>query len=109
MEFVTESGVVSVVATCQRVVGPRGVCYREWSGVRCRDLPESGGATWNLLQRVEWGSGHCRDLPESSGLTAEARLGRLMERNGSLSQQSRRSSDVSEVADESTIVGCLGC
>ena len=25
----------------------------EWSGVCCRDLPESGEATWNLLQRVE--------------------------------------------------------
>ena len=85
MEFVTESGVVSFVATCQRVVKPRGICYREWSGVRCRDLPES------------------------SGWTTEARLGRLVERNGSLSQQSKRSSDVSEVADESTVVGCLEC
>ena len=33
MEFVTESGVVSVVATCQRVVEPRGIRYREWSRV----------------------------------------------------------------------------
>ena len=32
-EFVMESGVVSVVVTCQRVVGPHGICYREWSGV----------------------------------------------------------------------------
>ena len=44
MEFVMESGVVSVVVTHQRVVKPE-----EWSGVRCRDLPESGGATWNPL------------------------------------------------------------
>ena len=49
----------------------------------------------------------CRDLPESSDLTAEAQLRRLMERNGSLSHRSRRSSDVSEAADKSTIVGCL--
>ena len=69
---------------------------------------ESDGAMWNLLQRVELGSGHYRDLPESSGLSAEARLGCLMEWNGSLSQQSRRSSDIFEVADESTVVGCLG-
>ena len=79
-----ESGVVSVVATCQRVVGPRGICYREWSGVRCRDLSES------------------------SDRMGEARLGRLMERTGSLSQQSKRGSDVSEVADESIVIGCLG-
>ena len=83
MKFVMESGVVSVVATCQRVVRPRGIYYREWSDVRCRDLPES------------------------SGWTAEARLGCLVEQNGSLSQQSKRNSDVSEVADESTVVGCL--
>ena len=54
MEFITESGVVSVVMTRRRVVGPHGVCYREWSGVRYQDLSESGGATWSLLQRVEW-------------------------------------------------------
>ena len=83
VEFVMESGVVSIVATCQIVVGPHGICYREWSDVRCRDLPES------------------------SGWTAEARLGYLVERNDSLSQQSKRSSDVLEVADESTVVGCL--
>ena len=88
--------------------GPRGVCYGEWSGVRYRDLPESGGATWNPLQRVEYSSGHCRDLPESSGLTVEARLGRLMEWNGFLSLQSKRSSDIFEVADESTVIECLG-
>ena len=78
-----ESGVVSVVVTCQRVVESRGICYREWSGV------------------------HYRDLPENSDLTAEARLGCLMEQNGSLSHQSRRSSNVFEVADGSTVVGCL--
>ena len=49
-----ESGVVSVVVTCQRMVGPCGVCYGEWSGVRCCDLLENGGATWSWLQRVEW-------------------------------------------------------
>ena len=38
MEFVTESGVVSVVVTCQRVVE-----HGEWSGVRYRDLSESSG------------------------------------------------------------------
>ena len=48
VEFVTESGVVSVVATCYRVVE-----LGEWSGVRCRDLPEGSGATQNPLQRVE--------------------------------------------------------
>ena len=57
---------------------------------------------------MEWGSGLYRGPPESSGLTVEARLGRLMERNGSLSQPSGRSSDIFEVADESTVVGCLG-
>ena len=72
---------MSVVATCRRVVGPRGVCYREWSGVRCPDLPES--SSW----------------------MAEARLERLVERNSSLSQQSKRRSNVSEVADGLTVVG----
>ena len=57
---------------------------------------------------MEWGSDHCHDLSESSDLMAEARLGHLMEWNGSLSLQSKRSSDVSEVADGSTVVGCLG-
>ena len=28
-----ESEVVSVVVTCQRVMEPRGICYREWSGI----------------------------------------------------------------------------
>ena len=80
-----ESGVVSIIVTCQRVVGPCGICYKEWSGV-C-----------------------CRDLPESLGWTAEARLGCLREWTGSLSQQSKRGSDVSEVADESIVIECLGC
>ena len=99
----------------QRVVAsvgrsePRGVCYREWSGVHYRGLPESGGATWNPLQRVEWGNGHYRDLLESSDLTAEARLESLMEWNGSLSQQSERSSDVFEVANGLTVVGHRWC
>ena len=64
VEFVTESGVVSVVATCQRVVEPG-----EWSGVHYHDLPEISGATWNPLQRVEQGSGHRCDLLERSGST----------------------------------------
>ena len=64
---------------------------------------------WNPLQGVEQSSGHCRDSPESSGLMAEAWLGRLMEWNGSLSQQSRGSLNVFEVADASIIVGCLEC
>ena len=76
---------MSVVATCRRVMGPRGVCYREWSGVRCR----------NLL--------------ESPDRTAEARLGCLTKRNSSLSQQSKRSSDVFKIADGLTVVGCLRC
>ena len=38
----------------------------------------------------------------------EARLGYLVERNSSLSQQSKRSSNIFEVADESTVVGGLG-
>ena len=33
VEFVMESGVVSVVVTYQRVVGLHGTYYREWSGV----------------------------------------------------------------------------
>ena len=78
-----ESGVVSIVATYQRVVGPHGVCYREWSDIRYRDLLES------------------------SGRMAEARLGHLVEQNSSLSQQSKRSSDIFEVADGLTVIGCL--
>ena len=98
--------------------GPRGVCYGEWSGVCCRDLPESSGgrdlpessgAMQNLLQRVEQGGGYCRDLSESSDLSAGARLGCLMERDGSLYCQSRRSSDIFEAADESTVIRCLRC
>ena len=33
VELVAESGVVSVVVTCQRVVELRGICCREWSRV----------------------------------------------------------------------------
>ena len=47
--------------------GPRGACCREWSGVHCRDLPESGGAAWNPLQRVEQDGSSCRGLSESGG------------------------------------------
>ena len=103
----TRSLLQRVVASGGRS-GPCGVCYREWSGVHCRDLPESGVATWNLLQRVEWGSGHYRDLPESLGRMVEARLGRLMERTGSLSQQSKRGLDVSEVTTSLLLSGALG-
>ena len=56
---------------------------------------------------MKGGGVRCRDLPRSSGRTAEARLGRLVERNSSLSQQSKRSLDVFEVADGLTVVGCL--
>ena len=56
---------------------------------------------------MEQGSGHFRDLPESLDLLAGARLGHLMEWNGSLSCRSGRSSDVSKAADESTVVGFL--
>ena len=44
VEFVMESGVESIVVTCQRVVEPE-----EWSGVHYCDLSESGGATRNPL------------------------------------------------------------
>ena len=67
------------------MVGPHGVCYGEWSDVRCHDLPGS------------------------LGRTAEARLGHLVEQNSSLPQQSKRSSDIFEVADELTVVGCRWC
>ena len=33
MELVAESGVVSVVVTCERVVELHGICCREWSRV----------------------------------------------------------------------------
>ena len=59
--------------------GPRGACCGEWSGVCYQDLPESGGAAWNPLQRVEQDGGPCRDLSESSDPSAGARLGHLME------------------------------
>ena len=56
---------------------------------------------------MEQGSGHCRDLLESLDLSAGAQLEYLMERDGSLSRRSGRSSDVSEVANESIVVGYL--
>ena len=86
MKFVTESEVVFVVVTCRKVVGPHGVCYREWSGVRCHDLLASGGATWSLLQRVvvsggrsgprgvchgEWSGVHVGTRSRVSGLDLE--------------------------------------
>ena len=37
---------------------PRGVCRREWSGVRCRDLPEDGRIAQYPLQKVEQDRGH---------------------------------------------------
>ena len=66
LEFVTES------SGARGRSGPRGVGYGEWSDGRCRDLPESSGAAWNPLQRVEQGSGPRRGLPGSSDLSDEA-------------------------------------
>ena len=110
VELVAESGVVSIVGTCQRVVEPHGIhCRVEQDGGSCRGLSERGGAVWNLLQRVEQGSDPHHGLLGSSDLSAEARLGCLGERNSSLSHRSRRSSDIFEVADEPTVVGSLGC
>ena len=63
MEFITESKVVSVVATYWRV-----------------------RAGWLKLGWDVW-----------------------WEQNSSLSQQSKRSSDVFKVADEPIVVGCLEC
>ena len=89
---------------------------KQGSGLR-RGLPESSDLSagarlghlmeQNGLQRVEQGSGHYRDLPESLDLSVGAQLGHLMEWNGSLSHRSRRSSDVSEAANESTVVRYL--
>ena len=51
VELVAESGATSVVATCQRVEEPCGICRREWSRVvaitvACRVEPIAGsGAT----------------------------------------------------------------
>ena len=109
VELVAESGVVSVVGTCQRVVEPHGIrCRVEQDGGSYRGLSERGGAAWNPLQRVEQGSGPHHGLPGSLDLSAEARLGGLRGRNGSLSHRSRKSSDIFEVADEPTMVGGLG-
>ena len=46
---------------------PRGVCRREWSGVRCRDLPEDGRIAQYPLQKVEQDRGHHSGLPGNSG------------------------------------------
>ena len=66
----------------------------EQEGDSCRDLSVSGGAAWNPLQRVEQDGGSYRGLSESLDPSAEARLGCLMEQNGSLHRRSRRGSDV---------------
>ena len=69
VELVAESGVVSVVGTCQRVVKLHGIrCRVEQDGGSCRGLSERGGAAWNPLQRVEQGSGPRHGLPGSSDL-----------------------------------------
>ena len=44
---------------------PRGVCRGEWSGVRCRDLPEDGGTTRYPSQEVEQNRGRYCGLPGS--------------------------------------------
>ena len=88
MEFVIESSGV------RGRTGQHGACCREWSGVRCRDLPESGGAVWNPLQRVEQGGGSHRGLSESLDPLVEARLGCLMEQRGSSHRHPGRGSDV---------------
>ena len=46
---------------------PYEVCYGEWSGIRCRDLSEYGGATRYLSQEVEQNRGHYCGLPGSDG------------------------------------------
>ena len=57
VELIVESGVVSVVVICQRVSRVAALvvaCQRVKQGSGpCRGLSESGGAAWNLLQRVE--------------------------------------------------------
>ena len=99
MEFVTESSGVRGRS------GPRGVCCGGWSGVCWRDLPESGGAAWNPLQRVGQEGGPCRDLLESLDPSAEAQLGYLMEQNGSRSHRSRRSSDIPRLLTSLLLLG----
>ena len=46
---------------------PRGVYRGEWSGVRCRDLPEDGRIAWYPSQEVEQDRGHHSGLPGSNG------------------------------------------
>ena len=46
---------------------PRGVYRGEWSGVRCRDLPEDGRIARYPSQEVEQDRGHYYGLPGSDG------------------------------------------
>ena len=46
---------------------PRGVYHREWSGVRCRDLPEDGRIAQYPLQEVEQDHEHHSGLPGNNG------------------------------------------
>ena len=46
---------------------PRGVYCGEWSGVRCRDLPEGGGTARYPSQEVKQNHGHYYGLPRSDG------------------------------------------
>ena len=59
MEFVTESGVVSIIVTCQRVVEPREIHYREWSRVvaivvTCREFGSVGWSSVEMSDGAEW-------------------------------------------------------
>ena len=46
---------------------PRGICYREWSSARCRDLPADGRIARYPSQEVEQVRGRYRGLPGGSG------------------------------------------
>ena len=109
MESTAEwSRMAALVVACQRGVELHGIhCRVEHDGGSCHGLSERGGATWNSLQRVDQGSGPHHGLPGSSNLSAEARLGCLMEWNGSLSHRFRRSSDVFEVVTGLLLLGAL--
>ena len=48
---------------------PRGVCCGEWSGVRCRDLPEGGGTARYPSQEVEQDRSHYCGLSGRDGAT----------------------------------------
>ena len=48
---------------------PRGVCHKERSDVRCRDLPEDRRIVRYPSQEVEQDHGHYYGLPRSDGAT----------------------------------------